>query len=72
MNRGSAAWFPGGLFGAIKDRLGIEYNIWARGDAEFIRLYSGGGDSGSQAKGARVRHMFFTGGHYDMLIPIED
>lgn len=27
MNRGSAAWIPGGLLAPIARRLGIEYNI---------------------------------------------
>jgi hypothetical protein len=71
INRGSVAWFPGGIFGALIDRLRIKYNIWRRVNGDIISLYSSSGDSrGSAEKGDNVRDMFFTGGHYDMLIPI--
>src|SRR5690606_17880084 len=67
LNRGSRAWFPGGLFGAIKDRLGVEYNIWSVDSTGVINLLSSSADSrGVAAKGRGVRNVFFTGGHYDM------
>ncbi len=73
INRGSAAWIPGGLLAPIAKRLGIEYNIWARDSLDFIKLYSSSGDSrGVAAKGSKVRNVYFTGGHYDMLIPIDE
>ncbi|MDP3936240.1 MAG: hypothetical protein Q8Q56_04570 [Alphaproteobacteria bacterium] len=72
MNRGYATWFPGGLFGAIKDRLGVEYNIWAMESGDVIKMFSGSGRRGAPAKGQNVRNVFFTGFHYDMLIPLDD
>lgn len=72
VNRGSATWFPGGLFAAIKDRLGVSYNIWARDSGDIIKMYSGSGRSGEPAKGSKVRNVFFAGGHYDMLIPMDE
>lgn len=72
-NRGSATWFPGGLFAAVKDSLGVEYNIWAMDSGDVIKLCSSSGDSrGVAAEGSRVRNVFFMVGHYDMLIPIDE
>jgi hypothetical protein len=73
-NRGPGTWIPGGLFAAIKDRLGVEYNIWSKDySGDLIKLLSSSSDSrGVAAKGPRVRNVFFTGGHYDMLIPLDE
>jgi hypothetical protein len=73
-NRGPGTWIPGGLFAAIKDRLGVEYNIWSKDySGDLIKLLSSSSDSrGVAAKGPRVRNVFFTGGHYDMLIPFDE
>lgn len=71
LNLGARAWFPGGFLGALKDKLGIKYNIWRRVNGDIISLYSSSADSqGIPEKGDNVRDMLFTGGHYDMLIPI--
>lgn len=73
-NAGSRAWLPGGLLGVLKDKLGLEYNIWANMSPlnNLIRLISGGGEGGQKAVAQSVRHVFFTGYHYDMLIPLMD
>jgi HPt (histidine-containing phosphotransfer) domain-containing protein len=70
VNRGADTWIPGGLFASIKDKLGVKYNIWARDAGNAIKMYFGGDISGAQEKGPKIRNAFFTGVHYDMLIPI--
>lgn len=71
-NKGSNSWLPGGLLGAIKDILGLEFNIWSKLGSKngLMRLFQGTGPEGFEATGPGVRNIFFTGGHYDMLLPL--
>jgi hypothetical protein len=64
-NRGRNSWFPGWILLMIKDKLATRVNIWGYGeDGKVTLLHGTGGDK------PQVRHVFFTGGHYDMLIPL--
>lgn len=71
-NRGSQAWLPGGLLGAVKETLGLNFNIWSKLGSrdEKMRLFIGGGAGGQKSVGLDVRNIFFTGGHYDMVFPV--
>lgn len=72
-NRGVRTWIPGGLLDPIMKRLKKEYNLWASDGLDFIQLFSTSSSiSGVPAKGENVRNLFFPGGHYDMLIPIDE
>lgn len=71
-NIGSQAWLPGGLLGAIKETLRLNFNIWSKLGSKDgkMMLFIGGGEDGHKAVGQDVRNIFFTGGHYDMVFPL--
>lgn len=73
-NDGRGAWLPLGLIPMVKDKYRLRYNIWwyppdgsLKNTAKLI--FSSRGDV-EPINDPKVRNIFYTGYHYDLLIPL--
>jgi hypothetical protein len=73
-NAGRGSWLPVGLIPMVKDKYRLRYNIWwypPDGSLKnTAKLIFSSRNNGEPVNDPKVRNIFYTGYHYDLLIPL--